>query len=104
MERGVLYVVCFGTIYGVAQLNPHGFLKIMEVITSLALNMEAGSTSVLMSSCVVLMIDAFLFVGFFVCLMVGKAHYMSDVKIAYDLQRWMFEFHYVVVSKSAFVF
>jgi hypothetical protein len=45
MERGVLYVVCFGTIYGVAQLNPHGFLKIMEVITSLALNMEAGSTA-----------------------------------------------------------
>jgi len=37
-----LYSVGFGCVYAIAQLNPKGFLLILEFVTSLALNLEGG--------------------------------------------------------------
>lgn len=64
----VLYGAHFGCVYIIAQLNPHGFLTVMEKITSLALNLEAGV---------------------FVCLMLSKArHQYGAVAIPYALPNW----------------
>jgi len=41
-KKAVLYVLCFGTILVIAQANPRAFIVIMEKVTSLALNLEAG--------------------------------------------------------------
>ena len=37
-----LYVLFFGMVVLVASLNPKGFLVVLEVFTSLALNVESG--------------------------------------------------------------
>jgi hypothetical protein len=41
--RVMLYVTCFGIIMVVALLNPQSFLLVLEVFTSLALNIEGGA-------------------------------------------------------------
>ena len=41
--RVILYVACFGLIMVVALLNPQSFLLVLEVFTSLALNIEGGA-------------------------------------------------------------
>ena len=38
-----LYVFCFGLIMIVALMNPEGFLVVLEVFTSLSLNIEGGA-------------------------------------------------------------
>ena len=38
-----LYIACFGLIMAVSLLNPQSFLLVLEVFTSSALNVEAGS-------------------------------------------------------------
>ncbi|PXF44741.1 hypothetical protein BWQ96_05500 [Gracilariopsis chorda] len=40
--RGFRYLVCFGIVLGTALANPHGLFRIMEGVTTLALNIEAG--------------------------------------------------------------
>lgn len=81
-RRAVLYLVTFVPIYVVAQTNPHSFLTVMEKVTSLALNLEAGV---------------------FICMMVSTAYRMhSSLKIEYELRPWMFHAHYVVMGYFLF--
>jgi hypothetical protein len=37
-----LYIICWGTVLVIAMINPRSFLTILEVFTSLALNLESG--------------------------------------------------------------
>ena len=46
--RGVLYVLCFGCILGVALADPSGFINVLEIFTSMALNTAGGVMVVLM--------------------------------------------------------
>lgn len=41
-QRGALYCVMFGLVLLVALINPSGFLIVLEVFTSMAVNLEAG--------------------------------------------------------------
>jgi hypothetical protein len=42
IKQAIVYTLCWGLILLVAMLNPKGFLLIMEKVTSLGLNAEAG--------------------------------------------------------------
>jgi hypothetical protein len=37
-----IYIISWGSVLVVAMINPHSFLVILEVFTSLALNLESG--------------------------------------------------------------
>jgi amino acid permease len=81
-RRAVLYFFTWVPIYIIAQTNPRSFLTVMEKVTSLGLNLEAGV---------------------FICMMVSNAYRMhSSVKIEYDLRPWMFYAHYVVMGYFLF--
>mmetsp|Transcript_17787 Transcript_17787/g.45282 ORF Transcript_17787/g.45282 Transcript_17787/m.45282 type:complete len:655 (+) Transcript_17787:119-2083(+) len=47
-RQAILYVSSFATVFLIALLNPDSFLKVLEVVTSLALNLESGVFVVLM--------------------------------------------------------
>lgn len=40
--RALRYLICFGIVLATALANPHGLFRIMEGVTTLALNIEAG--------------------------------------------------------------
>ena len=46
--RAALYVACFGAVLGIALADPSGFIMVLEVFTSMALNMAGGVFVVLM--------------------------------------------------------
>lgn len=47
-KKGLLYFIFFGGVFAVAFSNPESFLVVMERVTSLALNLEAGAFVVFM--------------------------------------------------------
>jgi hypothetical protein len=47
-KKAALYVIFFGGVFAVAFSNPESFLIVMERVTSLALNLEAGAFVVFM--------------------------------------------------------
>ena len=82
VRAGALYVLTWTPIAIIAQANPKSFLVVMESVTSLVLNLEAGV---------------------FICFMIGAAHHQyADVKIAWPLKRWMYWTHFPVMGYFLF--
>jgi len=79
-KKAILYSLCFGIVLILAQSNPRGFIVIMERVTSLALNLEAGA---------------------FVAVMVGrsKAFHMS---IPLPLNKHLFNARWLVLAYFVF--
>ncbi|KAL6073518.1 hypothetical protein QOT17_004822 [Balamuthia mandrillaris] len=81
-RQSFLYSICFGIVMLFAQANPKSFLVVMEVVTSLALNIESG--------CLVVV-------------MLGTSRLLQhNLSIPYVLPAWLFQLRWPVLFYFTF--